>query len=116
MRSQLGVFRTVLLAISILSGLVVFGAFLGGTHLKGTTSGEQSFIILEPAIVTIYVSISTSILALLGFLVSTSLSFRREKREAREAELRLKQKEIDLERSRLELEHLKDELHKKEDQ
>lgn len=68
---------------------------------------------LIPPQVTLFVTISGVVISLLGFLITTALSFRRDRREARESELTLKQKEIELERARLELEQLKKQVNKK---
>jgi hypothetical protein len=109
MNSRLDLLRTIFLVIFILAALVVSGMVL----LDGNLSADAPPAVPSPASLTMIGSAATSIIALLGFIVTTTLSLRREKREAREFELALKQKEIELERARLELEQLKQQLKKK---
>jgi hypothetical protein len=52
-------------------------------------------------------SIVTTLISLAGFIVSTTFNVRKDKREALESELALKQKEIELQRALIELEELK---------
>ena len=52
-------------------------------------------------------SIVTTVISLAGFIVSTTFNVRKDKREALESELALKQKEIELQRALIELEELK---------
>ena len=108
MNSRLDLLRTIFLLIFILAALVVSGIVLFlGNSFADVSLGPN------PAIITMVGSAATSIIALLGFIVTTVLSLRRERRETREFELALKQKEIELERARLELEQLKKQLEKK---
>ena len=65
------------------------------------------------SIVTMYATILTSIITFLGFLVTTFVSLRQEKRDSRDAILSQQQKEIELEKARLELEQLKKQVNKK---
>ena len=58
-------------------------------------------------IVPIIASIVTSLTTLLGFVLTSILTLRKEKRDSRESDLALKQKEIELKRALIELEDLK---------
>lgn len=59
-------------------------------------------------------SIITSVTSLIGFAVTTVITWRREKREASLADVERKRLETELEKSRLELEELKKSSKKKE--
>ena len=109
MNSRLDLLRMIFLVVFILAALVVSGMVL----LFGNSFADVPSEGLNSAALTLVGSAVTSIIALLGFVVTTALSLRREKRETREFELALKQKEIELERARLELEQLKKQLEKK---
>jgi hypothetical protein len=111
MKSRLDLLRMIFLVIFILTTLIVSGMVLlsGGNPSTGIPPEG-----VNPGVITLVGSAATSIIALLGFVVTTALSLRREKRETREFELALKQKELELERARLELEQLKKQLEKKE--
>jgi cell shape-determining protein MreC len=102
-RIFLGIFILTSVALYFFSSFVSHPSQLPGQPLPSNTG----------SVVTYSVTISTAVISLLGFLITTTLSFRREKREARESELSLKQKEIELERARLELEQLKKQVNKK---
>jgi hypothetical protein len=109
MKSRLDLLRMIFLIIFILATLFVSGiVLLRGGNLSTDVSPEPN-----PAALTMIGSAATSIIALLGFIVTSVVSLRREKRETREFELALKQKEIELERARLELEQLKQQIEKK---
>jgi predicted membrane protein len=108
MKSRLDTLRMIFLVLFILATLVVSGLVLLLRNSFGHELAEPNLPVL-----TMVGSAATSIIALLGFIVTTVLSLRREKRETREFELALKQKEIELERARLELEQLKKQLEKK---
>ena len=110
MKSRLDMLRMIFLVIFILATLVVSGlVLLNSNSFADEPAG------LSPAALAMVGSAATSIIALLGFIVTTVLSLRREKRETRAFELALKQKEIELERARLELEQLKNQLKKKKE-
>ena len=104
-KSQLNKLRNIFLVIFILSGLLSLGI-----PIKANSGGTPDN---SSAIIAIYISMFTSVTAFLGFLVTAILSFRRDRREALDAELSQKQKEIELERARLELEQLKKQVNKK---
>lgn len=59
------------------------------------------------AVVVSLVSLLTSITSLFGFLSTTLLAWRKEKRETISSELEIKKKEIELEKLKLELERSK---------
>jgi hypothetical protein len=107
MKFELRWLRLIFLVIFLVATLVVSGSVLWFRH---SLSGES--LGLDSVALTMIGSAATSIIALLGFIVTTVLSVRKEKRETREFELALKQKEIELERARLELEQLKKQLEK----
>jgi hypothetical protein len=112
MKTRLDLLRTIFLIIFILATLVVSGmALFLGANLSTDIPSEG----VNPNVITIVGSAATSIIALLGFVVTTALSLRREKRETREFELALKQKELELERARLELEQIKKQLENKKE-
>lgn len=110
MNAKLRLLRKVFLWIFLLSFLVLFVEYLSFASYAPTPNPPPVYV--DP-IVTFYVTISSATISLLGFLITTALSFRREKREARDAELSRKQKEIELEKAQLELEQLKKKLGKK---
>jgi type VI protein secretion system component VasK len=101
-KSRLISLRNIFLVIFILTilWLCIFGI---GLNSGGPNEG----------ILTVYIPLFTSVITFLGFVITTILSFRREKREARDSELSQKQKEIELEKARLELEQLKKQVSKK---
>jgi hypothetical protein len=121
--SKLQLFRKIFLVVFIVASLLIFGLeILLVSALQTYYLLFQEIIMQIPGyhelipsselgfIVPIYVSISTALIALLGFIVTTVLSFRREKRDSLASDLALKQKEIELECARLELEQLKQKL------
>jgi hypothetical protein len=57
-------------------------------------------------------SILSMVVTLLGFVVTTVINIRKDRRESRESELALKQKEIELQRALIELEELKKKMSK----
>ena len=57
-------------------------------------------------------SIVSMLVTLLGFVVTTVINVRKDRREARESELALKQKEVELQRALIELEELKKKISK----
>ena len=108
MKSRLKFFRSIFLYIFVLSTLVLLGLI----YIRYFVS----FLEEPPAvtsIVTMYATILTSIITFLGFLVTTFVSLRQEKRDSRDAILSQQQKEIELEKARLELEQLKKQVNKK---
>jgi cell shape-determining protein MreC len=108
MNSLLKVLSRVFLVVFVLVSLLAVFQFL----FQPQYSGIPGLPPPDP-LAGFYISVLTSVISLLGFLVTATLSVRREKRESRESELTLKQKEIELERARLELEQLKKQLKKK---
>jgi len=58
-------------------------------------------------LVPLLASSITALTTLVGFVLTAVLNVRREKREAQESALSLKQKELDLQRALIELEELK---------
>ena len=113
MKSRLDLFRKVFLVIFVLASLVAVLLYLGRRQIvipisPVPSANPHGYVKIDlESLATIGSSILTSLIALFGFWVTTSLSLRKEKRDARESELTLKQKEIELERMRLELEQLK---------
>lgn len=108
MKSRLNWLSIIFLVIFVLSTLIVsVTVLLYRSSLADESAG------LDSAALTMIGSAATSLIALVGFIITTVLSLRRERRETRESELILKQKEIELERARLELEQLKRQLEKK---
>ena len=59
-------------------------------------------------------SVITSVTSLVGFIVTTVITWRKEKREASLADVERRKLEIELEKSRLELEEMKRAVEKKE--
>jgi len=115
MRIPLNFVRNVFLAIFIVATLVTF-VFLYREYLFAIkitqspidTSGIPELIIVKlEKIIPVTASIVTSLTALLGFSLTAILGIRKEKREARESSLSLKQKELEFQRTLLELEELK---------
>ena len=111
MNSRLKLLRKIFLIVFILTGLIAAyllffsRSYSGMPGVPPPTSSVDSL--------GFFVTVSTATISLLGFLITTTLSFRREKRDARESALAIKQKEIELERARLELEQLKKQVKKK---
>lgn len=93
----------------VLSSLLAF-SFYAIEYWIENSLNTHTLLSLDTQIIT---SIVASLISLAGLIITTYLSFKREKREAREFDLTLKQKEIELEKIRLELEKLKQELKKK---
>jgi len=108
MNSLLKLLGRVFLVVFILASLLAIYQFLFPPRYSG-------FPGLPPPdpFAGFYISVLTSVISLLGFVVTTTLSVRREKRESRESELNIKQKEIELEKTKLELEQLKKHVNKK---
>jgi MFS-type transporter involved in bile tolerance (Atg22 family) len=107
MKSELNRLRIIFLVIFLVATLI-----LSVSVLVFSPALSDESLGLDSAALTMIGSAATSMIALLGFILTTVLSVRREKRETREFELALKQKEIELERARLELEQLKKQLEK----
>ena len=59
-------------------------------------------------------SIITSVTSLVGFIVTTAVTWRKEKREASLADVERRKLEVELEKSRLELEEMKKAAERKE--
>lgn len=59
-------------------------------------------------------SVITSVTSLVGFIITTAITWRKEKREASLADVERRKLEIELEKSRLELEEMKKAAEKKE--
>lgn len=108
MKSRLKFFRSIFLYIFVLSTLVLLGLI----YIRYFVSFLEEPPVVT-SIVTMYATILTSIITFLGFLVTTFVSLRQEKRDSRDAILSQQQKEIELEKARLELEQLKKQVNKK---
>jgi hypothetical protein len=101
MKIQVNLIRRIFLIIFIFTFLC---SLLAQTIIVG---GPASYI--DAATIALF----TSIISFLGFMVTTVISLRKEKRETKDAELSQKQKEIEIEKARLELELLKKQVEKK---
>jgi hypothetical protein len=75
--------------------------------LSGSPSDPNAATGLDGGGLLALASLLTSITSLLGFVSTTVISWRREKREAEEAELEKQLQELEVERLRLELEQMK---------
>jgi TRAP-type C4-dicarboxylate transport system permease small subunit len=104
MMSRLNLLRNVFLIIFILT--ILWFCIFGIPPLLQESNSTKDLLAIS-------ISLVTSVITFLGFVITTILSFRREKRETRDAELSQKQKEIELERAHLELEQLKKQVNKK---
>jgi hypothetical protein len=79
------------------------------TQPGSQSEAQSSFISLS----TLIGSAITTVTSLAGFLVTTVITWRKEKRDAALADLDRMKKELELEKSRLELEQLKNKPKKK---
>ncbi|MBI5963323.1 MAG: hypothetical protein HY863_07615 [Chloroflexi bacterium] len=117
MKLSLVTLRNIFLGIFILATLVTFiyvyrEATIVAENPRPTApqpAPDSNMVVqLElDKIVPVMASIITSLTTLLGFVFTSVMTLRKEKREARESELALKQKEIELKRALMELEDLK---------
>ncbi len=105
------VFLLLFLISTILFGLFTCFAVLGlwtspvpclGCPISPTPPGSLQIELLLPLMTFL-----TSVTTLIGFISTTWLAWRKEKREARMAALDVRREEIELEKARLELEKLK---------
>ncbi len=123
--------RNIFLVIFVVSSMVLFFAILGprvgnvfsqinsslaaGTQSPGT---EEQPIPGLPSIksdsIALFGSIIASATSLVGFITTTVITWRKERREASLADVERKRLETELEKSRLELEKLKKGNKKKE--
>ncbi len=71
-------------------------------------SGTSGSTLMNTAVVVSMVSLLTSITSLIGFLSTTVLAWRKDKRESASAELEIKKKELELEKLKIELSKTKD--------
>lgn len=117
-------FFLVLFLLSSASGLMFLtlktgaGAFVPATQAPGVepgpNTGESSEVEPSPqgsrdaSTIALAGSIITSITSLVGFVTTTVITWRKEKRDASLADVERKKLETELEKSRLELEELKE--------
>jgi hypothetical protein len=115
MKFSLITLRNVFLGIFILSTLAAFfyiyreASFMANNpnpSLPQTDPGLVVQLDLEKT-VPVAASIITSLTTLLGFLLTSIITLRKEKRESNASDLALKQKEVELKRALMELEDLK---------
>jgi len=116
--------RNIFLAVFILATLAAFaisyressfatGLVAQSGHLNGPPDEPHVFLRVElDKLTPIIASVITSLTTLVGFVLTTMLNIRKEKRGARESALSLKQKELDLQRTLLELDELKKKIAK----
>jgi hypothetical protein len=116
MKLSLATIRNIFLGVFILATLVTFVyVYREASVVKNprpttpeVTPGSNMVIQLElDKVVPVAASIVTSLTTLLGFILTSIMTLRKEKREARNSDLELKQKEVELKRALLELENLK---------
>lgn len=125
--------RKIFLALFIISTLAVFALFVNlslsadfpahpttqvpavtqnpdtvvPTASPGNPEGEPSSQNTKMGVTALIGSIITSVTSLLGFVTTTMITWRKEKREASLSNVELKKLETELEKSKLELERLK---------
>lgn len=106
----LGLFlvSTLVVAVFTISGQSIGNAF---TQITASQTGDPSTPQPEKTSdgmgITVIGSVVTSVTSLIGFIVTTVITWRKEKRDASLAEVERKKIELELEKSRLELEALK---------
>ena len=102
-----------LFVLSVMAGINLQQRSREALILKAAQSGDRGISKGEveeqlnqnaPSVTTTYV---TMVLTLAGFIVSTVMNVRKERRESKEAELNIKKMELELERMRMELEAMK---------
>ena len=101
--------RRTLLILFLLSTLVFVLFSLGLSMLVlEPGSGDSSTNVLGiGALIATATSCLTSVITFIGFISTTILAWRKEKRETRKSELESRRQEIELEKTSLELENLK---------
>lgn len=99
---------TIVFVFLLFSGPMVGNVFSTINSSLGAPSAapEQSSSNVEISVVT-FGSIAASVTSFIGFLVTTVITWRKEKRESALSEIERKKLELELEKSRLELEELK---------
>ncbi len=117
MKLSLVTLRNIFLGLFIIATLSAFGyAYREASIVSEIPSSDGPLAPDAPElvvqmevdrIVPIIASIVTSLTTLLGFVLTSILTLRKEKRDSRESDLALKQKEIELKRALIELEDLK---------
>jgi hypothetical protein len=110
MKNPLKLIRNIFLAIFILAALSAFFLFLRSADMGGlaaSPANPEAVVVQPEQVVGIAASVIASLSTLVGFVVTTVLSVRHEKRESLESALALKQKEVELQKALLELEALK---------
>jgi hypothetical protein len=123
MKISLALVRNIFLAIFIVAVLAAFAILFRETYLviirdqavasPGNPGGSKFVLQLElEKIMPVAATIVTSLVTLAGFILTAILNVRKERREARESALSLKQKELDLQRALIELEELKKKVSK----
>jgi uncharacterized membrane protein (DUF106 family) len=119
-----GVLRKIFLIIFIISTLLFITFWLTGSMVDDVFTGlQESFdprISQSPPATTtaegylaVIGTVLTSAISLVGFITTTAITWRKEKREAALAEVERRKLEIELEKSRLEIERLKEDKAKK---
>ena len=117
MKLSLVTLRNIFLGLFIIATLSAFGyAYREASIVSEIPSSDGPLAPDAPElvvqmevdrIVPIIASIVTSLTTLLGFVLTSILTLRKEKCDSRESDLALKQKEIELKRALIELEDLK---------
>jgi hypothetical protein len=117
--------RNIFLALFLVSSLVLivltvseFGLINALSQASPSPSDNPSVEtpprISEGIGFTVVGSVITSVISLVGFVITTTITWRKEKREASLADVERKKLEVELEKSRLELEEMKRAAEKKE--
>jgi hypothetical protein len=117
MKLHLTTVRNIFLAVFIVAALISFSILFRESAIVVTEAGatdpgrpEASNTVVQldlGKLVPLLASSITALTTLVGFVLTAVLNIRREKRDARESALSLKQKELDLQRALIELEELK---------
>jgi len=102
-----------LFVLSVLAGFNLLKRSQEALILKAEQSGDQGITKGDvedqlresaPSVTTTYVTMA---LTLAGFIVSTVMNVRKERRESKEAELNIRKMELELEKMRMELDAMK---------
>ncbi len=115
MKLHLTTVRNIFLAVFIVAALISFFILFresaivqAGAAEPGRPQASNTVVQLDLGkLVPLLASSITALTTLVGFVLTAVLNVRREKRDARESALSLKQKELDLQRALIELEELK---------
>ena len=117
--STLGQIFIVLFIVSTLGFVILAfsGSLVADTFVEISASVDPNVAppaqsVPQGGFMVVIGTVLTSLTSLIGFITTTTISWRKEKREAALAEMERKKLELDLEKSKLEIEKLKEDKSK----